>query len=74
MARRKETTTTTVTREKRIEFSAADLRRRLRLPEDAQLALSVGDGGAGKVWTVPDESDALVATFTRTSKPREGSA
>jgi len=72
MPRRKETRTKTVTVTVRAEFTAADLRKRLRLPQDAVLAVYDPDGLAKGEASLNDLG--LVATFTRTPKPRERSA
>lgn len=77
MPRRNVTTTTRVTREKRVEFSAADLRKRLRLPEGAELSVRVQiDPRPESVGTYNlDVVQPLVATWTTTTEPkREGSA
>jgi hypothetical protein len=67
MDRRKETRTVTRAVETRIEFSAADLRKRLRLPDDAKVFIAATCALAEATELYVDEQTPLVATFTRTT-------
>lgn len=63
MDRRKETRTVTRAVETRIEFSGANLRKRLRLPADARLFVPT----AADQVDPPEVDGPLIATFTRTT-------
>jgi hypothetical protein len=69
MNRRKEIRTVTRTTQVRIEFTLADLRRRLRLPENAVLSTLVqaGDGKLPPVFADYAIDQPLVVTFEKTT-------
>jgi hypothetical protein len=64
--RRQVKRTQTIQTEHRVEFSADELRKRLRLPEGAKLSLSV-DGGNGADYDATIDDQPLLATWTTTA-------